>query len=199
MKTDEHPKVSLSRGARVALSALGLCLGLCLTSLSAVSVAPRALLISTAALCLSAGGLILAGAVPSATRRLGGVSLRRLLFAALAIVGFSTLALQAESFLSMGSFLTGDSMHHATSCASHSLLSGVVGASALMFIWRRTDPFSPGLTGGLLGLFGGAVGTISVGLLCESNEGLHLTLAHGFGLFVLAVLGTLVGRKWLSP
>jgi hypothetical protein len=199
MKADEKPKRALSRGERVALSALGLCLGLCLTSFSALEVAPRALFLSTAALCLSASGLILAGAVPGATSRLGGVSGRRLLFAVLFVAGFSTLALQAESFVSMESFLSGDSVHHATTCASHSLLSGVVGASVLMLIWRRTDPFSPGLTGGILGLVGGALGTISVGLLCKSTEGFHLTLAHGFGLLALAVLGTLVGRKWLSP
>jgi hypothetical protein len=124
---------------------------------------------------------------------------RRLVVATLAIIGFTALALQAEHFFSLSEFLGADSMTRATKCASHSLLSGVLGSSVLMLIWRRTDPFSPGLTGGTLGLVGGAVGTLSVGLLCESDEGLHLTLSHGISLLVLTVLGIVVGRKWLSP
>jgi hypothetical protein len=171
---------------------------LVLTSAGAIKNAPSSLFVAGAALSLSVAGLLLAGAVPGSPGRLG-ISGRRLLVAVITIFGFTTLALLADSFLSFGEFLGEASVQSATKCARHSLLSGVIGASALMFIWRRTDPFSPTLTGGLLGLFGGVLGTVSVGLLCDHGEGLHLTLSHGISLVVLLVLGLVVGRKWLSP
>lgn len=198
LKGDDHPRRALSTAGRVALSAGALLLGLVLTSASALKVAPAALLISGAALSLSVAGLLLGGAIPGRKGRFG-ISGRRLLVAVLAIFGFTALALQAEEFVTLAQFLEPAPMKAAATCARHSLLSGVVGASALLFIWRRTDPFSPGLTGSLLGLFGGISGTLSVGLLCGHGEGLHLTVSHGISLIALSVLGLIIGRKWLSP
>jgi hypothetical protein len=198
LKKDEEPRRALTRGQRVALSAAALIVGLSLTSVNALVHTPQVFVIAAAAFSLSVGGLLLAGAVPGGAGGFG-VSARKTLFAVLAILGFTTLAFQAESFLSMTAFLEEESARHATKCAGHSLLSGVVGSSVLMFLWRRTDPFSPGLTGALLGLLGGALGTLSVGMLCSSGEGLHLTLGHGLSLLLLAGLGVFCGRKWLTP
>lgn len=198
LSRDNGPRRSSSRGARVALSAGALLLGLVLTSASAIKSAPSSLFVAGAALSLSVAGLLLAGAVPGGRGRLGLYG-RRLLVAVITIFAFTALALQASSFLTFGEFLDDASVKSVSACARHSLLSGVIGASALMFIWRRTDPFSPTLTGGLLGLFGGVLGTVSVGLLCNHGEGLHLTLGHGVSLVVLLVLGLIVGRRWLSP
>lgn len=198
MSTDSKPRRSLSRGQRVALSALALIFGLVLTSLNALSSSPRALVLAAAALSLSVSGLLLGGLVPGQPGRIG-VSTRRWLLGGLCIVAFTALALQAESFLPFGQFLHGESLSHATVCMTHSLMSGVVGATALLYFWRRTDPFTPGLTGCALGLLGGAVGTMSVSLLCENGEGFHLTIGHGIALLILASLGLLLGKRWLTP
>lgn len=198
LKKDSEKKRSLSRGQRVALSAAALALGLALTSAGAFVTAPRAAILAAAALSLSVGGLLLAGVVPGEKRSLG-LSVRKSLVGILSVVAFTALALQAETFVAWGDFARADSLHRATGCAAHSLMSGVLGSTALLFFWRRTDPFSPGLTGSLLGLLGGLVGTMSVSLACQNAEGFHLTLGHGACLLLLGIFGAFVGRKWLTP
>lgn len=198
LEHDQKKKRSLSRSERVVLSAAALIVGLALTTLEAFVEAPEAAVLAAAALSLSVGGLLLAGLVPGQARSMG-LSLRKVLVGLLSVAAFTALALKAETFFSWAEFTEPDSLHRATACAAHSLMSGVLGATALLFFWRRTDPFSPGLSGSLLGLLGGALGTTSVNLACKSAEGLHLTLAHGMSLLVFALVGVFVGRKWLSP
>lgn len=198
LKKDAEPRRTLSRGQRAALSGGALILGLTLTSVNALLNSPRAFLLAAAALSLSVGGLLLAGAVPGKSAGFGS-NARRSLFFGLTIFAFTALALEAESFLSMREFLEPTSTKHAAQCATHSLVGGVVGSTLLMFLWRRTDPFTPGLTGAGLGLLGGATGTMSVSLLCQSGEGMHLTLGHGVSLLLLTLAGVYCGRKWLTP
>jgi hypothetical protein len=188
----------ISRVERVTWSAIALLLGLCLSAATQLEKSPESVLLAAAAFSLSAAGLLLAGAVPSGDR-LMGVSARRTIFAVLSISLFTGLALRADHFLSLSEFGKGEGSHQAMMCAGHSLISGVLVASALMFFWRRSDPFSPGLTGAFLGLLGGALGTFGVELVCAHDEGLHITLAHGASILVLALVGTFIGRKWLSP
>jgi hypothetical protein len=195
---DLEKKRSLSRWERVLLSTAALVVGLGLTTFEAFFDAPEAAVLTAAALSLSVGGLLLAGVVPGEARSMG-LSVRKVLVGLLCVTAFTALALKAEVFFSLQQFTEPDSLHRATACATHSLISGVLGATALLFVWRRTDPFSPGLSGAFLGLLGGAVGTTSVNLACHNAEGLHLTLAHGLSLIVFALLGVIVGRKWLSP
>lgn len=198
LKSDNKKRRSLSRLQRVALSSLALIFGLALTSMGAFAAAPRAAILAAAALSLSVGGLLLAGVVPGEARTLG-ISVRKALVGILSVAAFTVLALKAESFLSFSEFAESNSLHRATACVAHSLVSGVVGATSLIFFWRRTDPFSPGLTGSLLGLLGGLVGTMSVSLACRSAEGFHLTLGHGAGVLLLGIFGAFLGRKWLAP
>lgn len=195
---DQEKKRCLSRWERVVLSTTALLFGLGLTTADAFFDAPQTAVLAAAALCLSVGGLLLAGVVPGETRSMG-LSVRKGLVGLLSVTAFTALALKAESFLSLQQFTEPGSLHRATACAAHSLMSGVLGATALLFVWRQTDPFSPGLTGAFLGLLGGALGTTSVNLACSNSEGLHLTLAHGISLIVFALFGVFVGRKWLSP
>lgn len=198
LRKDNDKKRSLSRFQRVLLSAAALAFGVALTSVGAFVKAPRSTILAAAALSLSVGGLLLAGVVPGEARSLG-LSVRKSLIGILTVVTFTALALQAESFVSFSQFAEPESLHRATGCAAHSLMSGVVGATALIFFWRRTDPFSPGLTGSLLGLLGGLVGTTSVNLVCQNSEGFHLTLGHGVGILLLGIFGAFLGRKWLTP
>ncbi len=191
-------KVSLTRAQRAVYSTVALCVGLFLTTLTAVFRAPQTVLVAAAVLSASVGALLLAGAVPGERHSMGR-SWRRSLVGGLTIGALVALALKAESFAPFAEFLGDESLHRAGACVAHSLMSGVVGGAALLFLWRRTDPFSPGLTGSLLALFGGLVGTTSVTLICQSTEGLHLTVGHGAGLLILTLVGFFAGRKWLSP
>jgi len=198
LKTDSAPKRTWSRGQRALLSAAALIAGLFATAFNAISDAPQVFLLTGAAFCLSVGGLLFAGAVPG---KRGGwdVDMRRTLLAGAVISVFAMLGLQAHHFLPFEEFASAHHLSHAAVCGGHSLLAGILCSAALMMIWRKTDPFSPGLTGAVLGFFGGALGTVSVGLNCASAEGFHLTLGHGIVTLLLAVAGLILGRKWLTP
>lgn len=197
IKEDNKARQSLSRGQRVGLSVLALALGFTLTSMKVVSASPSAFAIALATSCLSIGALLMAGAVPGNARfQLGG---RRFLLAGLGVAFISSLAFMANEFLGFDSFLKSEHLKPAIHCASFSFMAGLIASSGLMVIWKRTDPFSPGLTGALLGFLGGLMGSVSVSLSCHADEGLHLTLGHGFGAFLIAGLAALLGRRWLRP
>ncbi len=109
------------------------------------------------------------------------------------------LGWSAQHFALFEEFLSSTGLAAAASCLTHSLLVGVLSTLALIGIWRRSDPFSPALTGALLGVLGGLLGTLSTHLGCGNTEGVHLSLAHGAVAIVLSGLGSFAGRKWLSP
>lgn len=198
VQADPSPKRSLSRSQRAALSAIALMVGLFATAFNAISSAPQIFLLTAAAFSLSVGGLLFAGAVPG--RGEGwDVDMRRTLLAGAVISVFAMLGLQAHHFIPLDEFADKHHFTHAAKCGGHALMAGIMCSAALMMIWKRTDPFSPGLTGAVLGFFGGALGTVSVGLSCGSAEGFHLTVGHGIGTLLLATAGFLLGRKWLTP
>lgn len=195
---DAAPKRSKSREWRTLLSGGALFFGLGLSSLRSLRESPSTFFLSAVAFCLTVSGLLLLGVAPG-ERRLLGVSNRRALVVGVAGALFLALALQGDDFLPMSAFLDADHHTRLGACFAHSLLGGTLGSVALLLLWRRTDPFTPGLTGALLGLFGGLVGTLSVGLLCSNHEGFHLTLGHGMGAVLFLGVGLFLGRKWLAP
>ena len=194
---DTKPRRCLSKLQRVMLSASLLALGLVLASAKALVVHPQPLLVAAVAL-MSVAGLFLAGAMPQG-RSLLQLPVRRSLVFMLVAAVFVALVLRAESFLTVGEFILGDGLASTTVCLVHSLMGGVAGTILLMFVWRRSDPFSPSISGALLGCLGGLMGTLSVELLCENGEGWHLTLGHGLPVLALALVSMLVGRRWLAP
>lgn len=198
LSKDNAEKRLFSRSARVLWSAGALLLGLCLATLVKLHENHQTFFLTATAFSLSTAGLLLGGVVPSG-RQLLGVSARRALLALLLAGLFTLLALRAESFLTFSEFSQSHSLSQAMTCAGHSLISGVIGAVALTLLWKRSDPFSPSLTGAFLGLFGGTLGTLSIGFLCKNHEGLHLTLGHGLSILLLTLVFSLIGRKWLSP
>lgn len=187
----------LSKRQRVTLSASLLALGLVLASAKALVAHPQSLLVASAAL-MSMAGLVLAGGMPEGRSRLD-LPVRRSLVFILVVAVFVALTLRAESFLTVGEFILADGLASTTVCFVHSFMGGVAGTILLMLLWRRTDPFSPSISGALLGCLGGLMGMLSVELLCENGEGLHLTLGHGLPVLALALVGMLVGRRWLTP
>lgn len=87
----------------------------------------------------------------------------------------------------------------AASCATHGLGRSVVGLGCLMLIWRGTDPFSPRLSAGHLGLVAGLIGVVATTMACPNHEGWHLLIGHAFVVAATAGLGFALGEKVLSP
>jgi hypothetical protein len=174
-----------------------LLLGVGLSAFSRLHASPDTVILSAAAFGIGAAGLLLAGAIPTGGARMGLVA-RRALVAVLAVALIAVLIFQASYFLGF-SELEAQHYHKAMGCFEHALFSGVVASSALMFLWKRCDPFSPSLSGAFLGLVGGLVGTLSIGLTCANDEGLHLTVGHGLAAFILSIVGAYAGSKWLAP
>lgn len=197
LANDAAPRRARSLSTRVSFSVFALLLGVSVSALSQLQRRPETVVLAAAALGVGATVLLLAGAIP--TGRSGmGVFTRRALVALLTAVLFSTLALQADHFLGLSEMET-QHYHRAIACHVHALVTGMAASCALLFLWRRSDPFSPGVTGAFLGFVGGAVGTLSVGLICSNHEGVHLTVGHGLSTLVLTILGAYAGRKWLTP
>jgi hypothetical protein len=131
------------------------------------------------------------------------VTSRRWLFAVAAAVPigfFVYLAAVSSSFLPVATFL-GDATHveRAKACGWVALGVGGLSTASVLFVWRRTDPFNPGLGGALLGLIGGIAGATSVGLVCPDTEGWHLWIGHGLSVVAMCAVGAAIGRRWLSP
>jgi hypothetical protein len=115
-----------------------------------------------------------------------------------AFLGYLTIA--ATSMLSPHDFVEVPRSLHATAvCALHALIFGLLATVALIAIWSRTDPFSPGLSGAVAGLGGGLVGAVALDMTCASREAWHLWLGHGLTLVVIVAVAWLAGRRWLSP
>lgn len=108
------------------------------------------------------------------------------------------LALSANDRLPLGNFLDGP-VALAVGCALNALLGGAVAASILTWVWHRTDPMSPGVSGALLGLVAGIAGAVGVGVGCSNDEAWHLMAGHGLGVVLLVVAGCWLGRRWLAP
>jgi hypothetical protein len=84
-------------------------------------------------------------------------------------------------------------------CTFWSFLFGAAVAGTVLTLWRRTDPFDPGLSGALAGLVGGLTGAVTVGVACANFDAWHMCIGHALGLVLLCGAGWIVGRRWLAP
>jgi hypothetical protein len=110
------------------------------------------------------------------------------------------LTLTAGSILSFNEFLVVQrSVRSTVVCGVHSVLFGAAASAVLFVLWRRSDPFSPRLTGALTGLAGGMVGAVALDMTCPNDEAWHLWLGHGLTLVAFVLAGWIAGRRWISP
>ena len=126
-------------------------------------------------------------------------AVRLALAAALPLMFLGYLAYLAPAWVSFGEFSQGAHARHAIICGLFVFLFGAALSGAIMLLWRRTDPLTPGLSGALLGLVGGVGGGLAWGLMCPSQEGFHACFSHGLGVLALVSLGWAVGRRLLAP
>ena len=142
--------------------------------------------------------LLFAGLYQPPGRR-GPRPARGALLALLLLVLFAYLGSYATSFLPLADRLSASLSADLLRCGSSATLGGGVIAVGMLVVWRRTDPFDPGVTGALVGLLGGLVGALTLGEVCPSQEAWHLWLGHGMAVLLVTVLGMLVGKRWLAP
>ncbi len=87
----------------------------------------------------------------------------------------------------------------AARCGLRALLLGSLTGAGLLYVWRRSDPYTPQITGALAGLLCGLVAASATGFVCTGNEGWHLWLGHGLTVLALVWLGAWLGKRFLSP
>jgi hypothetical protein len=109
------------------------------------------------------------------------------------------LALASTEQFSFARFSHGYSAGHAIGCGLVALVMGALVAGGAMFAWRGTDPYSPGLSGAMIGMVGGIASGAGVSVACPSHEAFHSCFAHGLVVFALAAAGFGLGRRLLPP
>jgi hypothetical protein len=105
----------------------------------------------------------------------------------------------SDHHLAVIEFFAGPMLGTAARCGAVALVVGGITALTTFVIWRRTDPFTPRLSGAIVGLSGGLVGAAAVGLACPSAEAWHLGVGHGLSTLCLASAGWLVGGRFFAP
>jgi hypothetical protein len=143
-------------------------------------------------------GVLLLGLARPPGRR--PAAMIRLVFAVLVPIAFFVyLALTASGRLSFDAFSQGATAAHAMRCGALCFVIGAIVTGAVLMLWRRTDPLTPGLSGALAGLAGGMGSALALGVACPSHEAWHLGFSHGLVVVALVILGGAVGRRLLTP
>lgn len=194
----QKPRKAMRRSTRLGLSTACLFVGVVATSLAAMREDTTEVLLLGAAGSVGLGAILLSGIAPGRAGRVGA-GVRRALLVALGILLVGGLGIHADHFLPAQDFVGQGHGKGAMACAGHALVTGALCTAGLIFLWKRTDPFTPVLTGAMLGAFGAVLGISSLGVLCPSVEGWHLLLGHGTSVLLLALLGAATGKKWLTP
>lgn len=135
-----------------------------------------------------------------APKRAHGVWWRRLLLLAVPAAFFAYLAFGGPMLGPLANFVASRTViGHALGCGLVASVVGAVGTAGVLYIWRGSDPFSPRITGALIGLLGGIAGALSVGVVCPGQSGWHLLAGHGLSVVALVLLGLLIGRRIMAP
>lgn len=109
------------------------------------------------------------------------------------------LALLSTEQVPFAKFTHGAAGGHALGCGMVALLLGAIVAGGAIFAWRRTDPYTPGLSGALIGMVAGIASASGMSVACASGEAFHVCLSHGLVVFALSALGFGLGRRLLAP
>ena len=129
----------------------------------------------------------------------GSRALRLGLLLGVPVAFVAYLALVSTEHFTFSKFAQGYSGAHAIGCALVALFFGALVAGGAMFAWRRTDPYSPGLSGAMIGMIGGLASGAGMSVACPSHEAFHACFAHGMVVFALALAGFGLGRRLLVP
>ncbi len=141
-----------------------------------------------------AAGIALGGALSPATSRLPSRRSRALLI--LGLVAVWTLFIFANGALSTGANECPNSLW---SCLTRGLVTGTVLLGAWLWIWRRSDPWTPRVGGALMGALAGTIASAGLGVACLTTSSLHLLSGHWLIVPLLAGAGCLLARRAVAP
>jgi hypothetical protein len=196
VKDDLKPVRALSMQARallaLAVAVLASVVGFALFGGLADAAASAPLRIGLVVVSLSTVAMVVAF-----TPRAVGQASRNLKIASIAAVGLgwtAYLALHCESGR-LACALEGP----AFGCAFRGLVIGVLGGAGLFWLWRKTDPWTPRLSGALVGGAAGCIAAATVTMLCGGLSAGHLIVGHWLVVPILAIMGALAARRVLAP
>jgi hypothetical protein len=129
----------------------------------------------------------------------GSRVLRIAMLLAMPLLFVGYLALVSSYQVPLAKFAQGYSGGHALGCGIVALLLGALVAAGAIFAWRRTDPYTPGLSGALIGMVAGIASGSGMSVACASGEAFHVCFAHGLVVFALSAMGFGLGRRLLAP
>lgn len=91
-------------------------------------------------------------------------------------------------------------LHHLSGgCALRTIGAGLVVGAAFMWVWRKSDPWTPRVSGTLIGVCAGIVASIHVGVVCAGGPAGHVLMGHWIAVPILALAGYAVSRRALQP
>jgi hypothetical protein len=123
-----------------------------------------------------------------------GIRLRSV-FGLLGLVASTWLLLVITRYLALPAPV---SLSSGVACLRRTLLLDVVPASALVILLRRSVPLAGGTSGALVTTSAGALAILGTRALCGKEDGTHVLLWHVLPLALHALLGSIIGRAWLS-
>ena len=131
--------------------------------------------------------------------RRGSRALRLGLLFGTPVVFVAYLALVSTEHFAFSKFSHGAPAAHAIGCGVVALIMGALIAGGALVAWRKTDPYSPGISGAMVGMVAGLASGSGMSVACASHETFHSCLAHGLVVFALALAGFGLGRRLLPP
>ncbi len=83
-------------------------------------------------------------------------------------------------------------------CAASAILFSIAPASALLWVFRGSDPVKPWASGAALGAVAASWGGLVVAVQCPHAELLHVALGHVAPVATMAFIGAVAGGRLLS-
>lgn len=196
VRAPERPR-RWSRRSRLWTSLVLVTLALGMTSVGALGGAAAPLVLTALLVSFALAAVVVPLVAPGRARTSHGT--RRLWVVFIVLLSAVYLAFVITGFDPLSSVGGAAARMQLWRCGLHGALIGGLCLIALLWPWRRTDPFSPGLLGAVLGGLSGLGGMLSVDAGCANSEGFHVLLGHGLGVVVLGLVGRALGRRWLQP
>ncbi len=152
---------------------------------------PRGLMAVAVLGALMATTLVVAMFVPRLQRGLGWGG--RALLAAAVVSGWALLLW----FFSGGDACAGGGLGYG--CGLRALGGGLIAAAATMWVWRKTDPWSPRAGGAIVGATAGSIACAAVNVACATHDAGHIIVGHWLAVPLLALVGALAAPRVLRP
>jgi len=149
---------------------------------------------------LITGMLMVAGATLVALARPRGAPASvqtRIIVALLAPAGFAAVVGLSQTAIPLVD--RGVAEGSTSACLVRGAVLALLPLAAFGLLWRRTDPFTPRLTGALIGAWAGLTAAVGLTVSCPTDSAAHVAVGHGGALLAGALLGVWIGRRVLSP